>query len=126
MVPYVTNRGGPLTGLEALSLQGIPVDDLILTRESEDQLADLAGNAMTSTVVGSAIVAALIENASATRGAPWAGKYASMARKDGRFLPRETSPFLFSLMNASQLLPHLLLLRYLHFVIDVIHRHRWR
>jgi hypothetical protein len=43
MVPYVTNRGGPLTGLEALSLQGIPVDDLILTRESEDQMADLAG-----------------------------------------------------------------------------------
>ena len=43
MVPYVTNRGGPVIGLEALSLQGIPVDDLLLTRESEDNMADLAG-----------------------------------------------------------------------------------
>lgn len=27
MVPYVTNRGGPLVGIEALSLQGIPVGE---------------------------------------------------------------------------------------------------
>ena len=60
MVPYVTNRGGPVIGLEALSLQGIPVDDLLLTRESEDNMADLAGNAMTSTVVGTCIMAALV------------------------------------------------------------------
>ena len=50
---------GALRGLEALSLQGIPVDDLLLTRESEDQLADLAGNAMTTTVVGACILSAL-------------------------------------------------------------------
>ncbi|KAJ3321351.1 hypothetical protein HDU76_014120 [Blyttiomyces sp. JEL0837] len=60
MIPFITNRGGPLVGLEALSLQGIPVDQLLLTRETEDQLADLAGNAMTSTVVGSCVVAALV------------------------------------------------------------------
>ena len=60
MVPYVTNRGGPVIGLEALSLQGIPVDDLMLTRESEDNMADLAGNAMSSTVVGTCIAAALV------------------------------------------------------------------
>jgi site-specific DNA-cytosine methylase len=60
MVPFVTNRGGPLVGVEALSLQGIPVDDLLLTRESEDQMADLAGNAMTSTVVGACMLSALI------------------------------------------------------------------
>ncbi|KAJ3211992.1 hypothetical protein HDU67_004137 [Dinochytrium kinnereticum] len=59
MIPYITNRGGPLVGLEALSLQGIPVDELLLTRETEDQLADLAGNAMTSTVVGTCMMAAL-------------------------------------------------------------------
>ncbi|KZO91677.1 hypothetical protein CALVIDRAFT_567992 [Calocera viscosa TUFC12733] len=59
MIPYVTNRGGPMTGLEALALQGLPIDQLLLTRESEDNLADLAGNAMTSTVVGSATMAAL-------------------------------------------------------------------
>jgi len=60
MIPFVTNRGGPITGLEALSLQGIPVDTILFTRETEDQLADLAGNAMSTTVVGSAIIAALV------------------------------------------------------------------
>ncbi|KAI6096979.1 hypothetical protein EDD16DRAFT_1670323 [Pisolithus croceorrhizus] len=37
MIPYITNRG-------------LPVDKLLLTRESQDELADLAGNAMSSTV----------------------------------------------------------------------------
>jgi hypothetical protein len=46
MIPYLTSRGGPVTGLEALSLQGLPINELLLTRENEDQLADLAGNAM--------------------------------------------------------------------------------
>src|ERR1700733_518360 len=59
MIPYITNRGGPLLGLEALSMQGLPIDELLLTRESEDNLRDLAGNAMTSTVVGASIIAAL-------------------------------------------------------------------
>ncbi|PBK69223.1 hypothetical protein ARMSODRAFT_913635 [Armillaria solidipes] len=60
MIPYITNRGGPMVGLEALSMQGLPVDKLLLTRETEDQLADLAGNAMSTTVVGSCILAALV------------------------------------------------------------------
>lgn len=59
MIPWVTSRGGPVTGREALALQGIPVRDLLLTSESEDQLADLAGNAMTTTVVGASMLAAL-------------------------------------------------------------------
>ena len=59
MVPFVTNRGGPLVGIEALSLQGIPVDDLLLTRENENQMSDLAGNAMTTTVVGACMLAAM-------------------------------------------------------------------
>ena len=59
MVPFVTNRGGPLVGIEALSLQGIPVDDLLLTRETENQMSDLAGNAMTTTVVGACMLAAM-------------------------------------------------------------------
>lgn len=60
MIPYITNRGGPMIGLEALSMQGLPIDELLLTRENQDQLADLAGNAMSSTVVGSAAIAGLI------------------------------------------------------------------
>lgn len=60
MIPYITNRGGPMVGLEALSLQGLPIDELLLTRETEDNIADLAGNAMSSTVVGTCMMAALI------------------------------------------------------------------
>ncbi|KAG8999653.1 hypothetical protein FRB94_003868 [Tulasnella sp. JGI-2019a] len=60
MIPYLNFRGGPMLGLESLSLQGLPVDELILTRETEDNLADLAGNAMSSTVVGTTMLAALV------------------------------------------------------------------
>ena len=49
-----------MVGLEALSMQGLPVNELLLTRETEDQLADLAGNAMSTTVVGACILAALV------------------------------------------------------------------
>jgi len=41
-------------------MQGLPIDELLLTRESEDNLRDLAGNAMSSTVVGACVIAALI------------------------------------------------------------------
>ena len=59
-IPFATSRGGPITGLEAMSLQGLPIDQLLLTRESQRELLDLAGNAMSSTVVGAAILASLI------------------------------------------------------------------
>ncbi|GAA5990551.1 hypothetical protein JCM10908_003126 [Rhodotorula pacifica] len=59
-LPYLTHRGGPIVGLEALALQGLPIDELLLTRESTDQLTDLAGNAMSSTVVGTAMLYALL------------------------------------------------------------------
>ena len=41
-------------------LQGIPINRLLLTRETPSQLQDFAGNAMTSTVVGAAIISAFI------------------------------------------------------------------
>ncbi|UZJ52821.1 hypothetical protein CBS101457_002141 [Exobasidium rhododendri] len=59
-MPYLTSRGGPMVGLEALSLQGLPIDELLLTRETNDQLQNLAGNAMSSTVVGTCILSALV------------------------------------------------------------------
>ncbi|GES66406.1 C-5 cytosine-specific DNA methylase [Aspergillus terreus] len=59
-IPYITTRGGPLCGLESLALQGLPLDRLLLTRESQRELQDLAGNAMSSTVVGCAVLSALI------------------------------------------------------------------
>ena len=58
--PFSTIRGRPITGLEAIALQGLPIDALLLTRESQGELQDLAGNAMTSTVVGAALLSALI------------------------------------------------------------------
>ncbi len=60
MIPFLLNRLGPITGRESLSLQGLPIEQLQLTRENEDQLADLAGNAMSATVVGAAMLAALL------------------------------------------------------------------
>ena len=57
----MTNRGGPLVGEELLLLQGIPSDDLLLTKESEENLKDLAGNAMTTTVVGACMLSALLQ-----------------------------------------------------------------
>lgn len=59
-LPFMTTRGGPLCGLESLALQGLPLDRLLLTQESQRELQDLAGNAMSSTVVGAAILSALI------------------------------------------------------------------
>ena len=57
---YVTNQGRPVVGVETLALQGIPIDDLLLTRETEENLTSLSGNAMSTTVVGSALLAALL------------------------------------------------------------------
>ncbi|MCJ1397910.1 hypothetical protein MMC11_001106 [Xylographa trunciseda] len=59
-MPFSTMRGGLIVGAEALALQGIPLNSLHLTNETMLQLQNLAGNAMTSTVVGAAILSALI------------------------------------------------------------------
>lgn len=64
MIPYLPARGGPATGREALALQGIDYMDLHLTVETEDNLADLAGNAMSTPVVSAAMLAALAVSAS--------------------------------------------------------------
>ncbi|KAI5307449.1 hypothetical protein KEM55_008253, partial [Ascosphaera atra] len=57
---FITSRGGPLLGIESLALQGIPVDKLLISSESQRDLQDLAGNAMSSTVVASAMSCILI------------------------------------------------------------------
>lgn len=67
MIPYISNRGGPMTGYEALGMQGLPVDRLLLTRETEDNCMDLAGNAMSTTVVGACVLSALVLAASALK-----------------------------------------------------------
>lgn len=56
----ITDQGRLVSGFEALNLQGLPLRDLDLTGESQDELRDLAGNAMTTTVVGATILSLLI------------------------------------------------------------------
>ena len=57
---FVSLRGGPLAGLEALGFQGLPISQIEAPRETQTQLKDLAGNAMSTTVIGAAILATLI------------------------------------------------------------------
>ncbi|KAG8623705.1 hypothetical protein KVT40_008681 [Elsinoe batatas] len=57
---YLTIRGGPLSAEETLTLQGLPLDKITFTTETNRQIQDMAGNAMSSTVVGAAILAALM------------------------------------------------------------------
>ncbi|KAI0473159.1 hypothetical protein GGR56DRAFT_602340 [Xylariaceae sp. FL0804] len=57
---YLTNQFRNLSGVDALSLQGLPVEQLHFAQESQEDLIDLAGNAMSTSVVGAASLAALI------------------------------------------------------------------
>ncbi|GAW17076.1 hypothetical protein ANO14919_065260 [Xylariales sp. No.14919] len=56
----ITDQARLVTGYEALNLQGLPLRDLDLTMESQDELRDLAGNAMSTTVVGAALFSLLL------------------------------------------------------------------
>ncbi|PSR94383.1 hypothetical protein BD289DRAFT_139320 [Coniella lustricola] len=58
-IPILTLEARPITGSEALKLQGLPIENLDMSIETQAQLQDLAGNAMTTTVVGATILAAL-------------------------------------------------------------------
>src|SRR5207253_6225905 len=61
ILPYTTLfRSRPVTGTETLSLQGLPVDELVISTETQAQLRDMAGNAMTVTVVGAVSLALLL------------------------------------------------------------------
>ena len=65
-MPYLMGQSRPILGLEALRLQGLPYYELVLGNETQDQLRDLAGNAMTTTIVGCAMMSALTCVARAT------------------------------------------------------------
>ena len=85
-----------MVGLEALSMQGLPVEKLLLTRESEDQLADLAGNAMSTTVVGACILAALVSGKKLLKAGndsqSYEAKYGSQeAENEGELMDIDTS-----------------------------------
>lgn len=56
---FLPHAGRPLLGCEKLLLQGVPYFRLALGNETEVQLGDLAGNAMSLTVVGATMLAAI-------------------------------------------------------------------
>ncbi|KAL5459268.1 hypothetical protein PMIN06_002932 [Paraphaeosphaeria minitans] len=58
--PFSTNRQQPLSGMELLGLQGLPLDKIHLARESAAELQDLAGNAMSTTVIATSQLSAII------------------------------------------------------------------
>ncbi|KIW15758.1 hypothetical protein PV08_05808 [Exophiala spinifera] len=57
---YDTVLGRPLVGSETFSLTGLPIGDLSLNKETSALLQDLSGNAMSTTVVGAAILSAIL------------------------------------------------------------------
>ncbi|KAF4618425.1 hypothetical protein G7Y89_g14878 [Cudoniella acicularis] len=57
--PFSTTRGSKFDGVETMYLQGIPTEQLNLTRLGQAQLQDMAGNAMTSTVAGAVVLSAV-------------------------------------------------------------------
>ena len=56
---FIPHKGRPLLGCEKLLLQGLPYFRLLLGNESEVQLGDLAGNAMSLTVVSACMLGAI-------------------------------------------------------------------
>ncbi|SMQ52082.1 unnamed protein product [Zymoseptoria tritici ST99CH_3D7] len=57
---FVTDLCRVLTSEEMLKLQGIPLSKISFTTETQAEIQDLAGNAMSSTVIGSSILASII------------------------------------------------------------------
>lgn len=64
---FLTDHGRPVLGIECLAVQGIPIDRISISVEKESQLKDMAGNAMTTTVAGAAILCAIIAERDFTR-----------------------------------------------------------
>ena len=57
--PFITTRGGGITGHESLLFQALDAESLDTVNFSQNELRNMAGNAMTSTVVGAVIVTSL-------------------------------------------------------------------
>ncbi|KUJ21121.1 uncharacterized protein LY89DRAFT_778739 [Mollisia scopiformis] len=62
--PWLTVFGRQLTGRETLILQGLPPNRMDLSYLKDKQIQNLAGNAMSSTVIGATMISALLALAS--------------------------------------------------------------
>ncbi|CAK4032193.1 DNA repair rad8 [Lecanosticta acicola] len=57
---FISDSGRAMTSVELLKLQGLPLDAISFTTETPSEIQDLAGNAMSSPVIGASILATLI------------------------------------------------------------------
>ncbi|KAF2853893.1 hypothetical protein T440DRAFT_515377 [Plenodomus tracheiphilus IPT5] len=65
---FVSNRQQALSGSQLLLLQGMPLDRLLFANETQKDRQDLAGNAMSTTVIGASLIAAIIAGRSCLLG----------------------------------------------------------
>ncbi|KAF1848463.1 uncharacterized protein K460DRAFT_308788 [Cucurbitaria berberidis CBS 394.84] len=59
-VMFTTNRHQSLNGKQLLMLQGMPMEKLLFAGETQRECQDLAGNAMSTTVIGASLISAII------------------------------------------------------------------
>lgn len=64
---FGSNRQDALNGSQTLILQGMPLDKLHFAGETQRECQDLAGNAMSTTVIGASLIAAIIHGSRAFR-----------------------------------------------------------
>jgi hypothetical protein len=64
---FATNRQHALNGSQVLLLQGMPLSRLLIVNETQKDLQNLAGNAMSTTVIGASLISALIDGHKALR-----------------------------------------------------------
>ncbi|RYN75563.1 hypothetical protein AA0117_g6173 [Alternaria alternata] len=64
---FASNRQHALNGSQLLMLQGMPLDRLLFASETQKDLQNLAGNAMSTTVIGASLISALIVGCKAFR-----------------------------------------------------------
>lgn len=90
---FVPHKGRPLLGCEKLLIQGLPYFRLVLGNESEVQLGDLAGNAMSLTVVSACMLGAITcrQLRDEMKGKFDAGEAAKGKKEKERFMKEVTS-----------------------------------
>ncbi|KAI7674117.1 hypothetical protein KC318_g1806 [Hortaea werneckii] len=67
---FISDAGRAMAAEESLKLQGLPLDKISFTTETQAELQSLAGNAMSTTIIGPAILAALILGHPLVKGGP--------------------------------------------------------
>ncbi|KAF2134891.1 hypothetical protein P153DRAFT_372163 [Dothidotthia symphoricarpi CBS 119687] len=78
---FATNRQQALNGTQLLIMQGQPVDKLLFANETQRDCQDLAGNAMTTTVIGASLISAIICGVKSFRTNPPSALQQSVAAK---------------------------------------------